>query len=115
MDPWWTDQQAGLIGAAVGVLGGTLGAAYGILNGVCVVRGKHRRLVSGLAAFALMLGTISLAAGIVAVAMGQPFHVWWLPTLFGIVMIPIFRTVPLIGRRCQQSQPEQMVDEQKWS
>ena len=60
--------------------GGAIGGCFGGLIGVLcflVSRGKGRRLMTGLLVFGITTGAILLAAGLVALCLGQPYHVWY--------------------------------------
>ena len=83
MSAWWNDQTAGLIGAIAGTAEGMLGAGIGTLAGILVPRGKCRKLIYGLMAFALLSGVGALIAGLAAVAMHQPYVVWYPLVLMG--------------------------------
>ena len=56
MTPWWTSQQAGLIGGIAGSVVGVLGGIAGTLAGTLAPRGKARRLVMGLFVSMLAVG-----------------------------------------------------------
>ncbi len=75
---WWTTRHAGLVGGAVGLLLGTLGA----LAGVLAARRRAPRLLAAIPVTMGIAGLAALAAGLVAVAMGQPWAVYY-PLLLG--------------------------------
>lgn len=99
MDPWWTEQGAGIAGAIIGGVGGSL--LGGVGGGVCgplAAKGKARTFVMGFFIAAFLIGVALIGVGVTALALGQPFHVWfWLAmpgVLFAVlsgVMIPTFR------------------------
>jgi hypothetical protein len=74
MDPWWTQQQAGLVGgiggSVVGIVGGLVGAMAGWVN-----RGKCKPLVVGVFGLAIAGSSTVLIAGLAALALHQPWHV----------------------------------------
>ncbi len=86
---WWSASEAGWIGAVGGVLFGSLGALVGILVG----RGRARNLALTLCWLAAALGCAALIAGLIAVAAGQDYVVYY-PLLLigglGVVMFPLF-------------------------
>jgi hypothetical protein len=82
---WWTEQQAGLFGAIYGGLVGTLGAVIGCLAGW----GKAKRLTLGLFAFGIAISAISLAAGLIALSLHQPWHVHYPMLLGGIIGVSV--------------------------
>lgn len=81
MDDWWTVQQAGWVGAGIGVLGGLFGTVLGGST-VFVQRGQAKRLILGGWRAMTVLGLLMLIAGITAVATQQPYHVFY-PLLLG--------------------------------
>lgn len=98
MTPWWTDGQAGLFGAIAGGGLGVLGGVLGIVCGICAPRGKCKALVHGLAVFMLGAGVVSLIAGVIALALRQPYGVWYPLLLIGFIctcvvggLIPVIR------------------------
>jgi len=107
MIDWWTVEQATWIGAiggsAIGVVGGTLGAAVGVL----APRGVGRRVVIPLMVTLTLGGGVALVAGIVALILGQPYHVYY-PLLLGGgvtggVMGALIPTVRAAYRRAEQN------------
>jgi hypothetical protein len=98
MDPWWTDQQAGMFGGIAGSMGGILGAAIGTIGGICAPRGKCRHLIYGMLGLMATVGIVSLVAGIVALSLHQPYGVYYPLLLIGLVStvlglggFPLFR------------------------
>ena len=78
---WWSAQTAGWIGAVAGSAVGLFGALIGTLASL----GRGRRFVIGglfaLAGVGLVLGVI----GLVALASGQPYAVWYPLLLLGVL------------------------------
>ena len=106
MSPWWSEQAMAWIGAigggGIGVLCGTLGA----LGGWLAPRGKGKAVVVPVHGAVVTAGIVSLGAGIAAVSMGQPYHVWY-PLLLGgfimtMVMGGLFPVVLLRYRQAEQ-------------
>lgn len=98
--PWFDPNQFGaLFGAIGGGVGGTLGGLLGAAAGMLAPKGKGRTLVLG-GMFALIgVGLASLGFGVAALAMGQPYGIWYPPTLLGLIfaivpgsLIPVVRT-----------------------
>src|SRR5438094_459100 len=85
MTPWWTDEQAGLIGGIGGSALGILGGILGTVAGFCAPRGKCKRLVFGLCIFMISIGIISLTAGVIALSSHQPYGVYYPLLLMGII------------------------------
>jgi hypothetical protein len=90
---WWDDRTGGWIGGIAGSVIGGLGALIGVLAGC----GRARRLVMALTAAMVLLGIASLAAGITALALGQPYGVWYVLVLPGVILVgvcaPLRRTL----------------------
>ena len=82
----------------IGALGGTLIGVWGGIVGVLASRGKARGLVIGSATAILVLGVLSLVAGIFAVLLGQPYAVYYPLLLIGIIVVVVvgglLRTLP---------------------
>ncbi|MFO0918694.1 MAG: hypothetical protein U0872_10305 [Planctomycetaceae bacterium] len=76
---WWDDRVAGLVGGSAGILMGVIGAIVGTLVGF----GRGRTLVTALLVAMIPLGAILLVTGIVAVALGQPYSVYYPLLLLG--------------------------------
>jgi hypothetical protein len=75
---WWSPQTAGLIGGIGGSLIGCLGGLIGILASM----GKGRRFVLTTTVILIVTGILLVIAGVTAVAMKQPYAVWY-PLLLG--------------------------------
>ncbi len=104
MNPWWTDQQAGLIGGIGGSVLGILGGIFGSLAGICAPQGKFRGLVFGLAYFMIASGITLLLTGIVALAMGQPYGVYYPLLLIGLLASGLMGgLLPVIRKRYQEA------------
>ena len=98
MTEWWTQAQAGWLGAiggGIGALGGILGA----LTGVLAPRGIGRTWMLGAFIALAILGACLLGVGITAFAMKQPFHVAFLPTNIGLVLVAVFGVLFFVVRR----------------
>lgn len=85
MTEWWTPAQAGIIGAIVGGGGGTLLGLLGAAAGVLVPRNKGHAWIPPLFLAVGILGVLALAVGVVALAQGQPWHVWMIPVQIGLL------------------------------
>lgn len=91
MDPWFSEQAAGIIGAAIGVgLGAGFGGIGGGLGGPLAAAGKARGLVLGVFAAGFVLGLALALAGLVAMVLGQPWHVWFVFLLPGVTAALLF-------------------------
>ena len=83
MDPWWTAQQAGLLGGIGGVVGGLLGTFHGLAGSYLVPRGLGRRTVIAVMVGTATFGFALLVVGSSAEIAGQPFYVYYVPLLMG--------------------------------
>ena len=93
---WWSDETAGWIGGVAGSAVGLLGAAFGTLTSL----GRGRRFVlAGLLALGFS-GLGLLAVGVVALALGQPYAVWYPLVLMGVLdPVLAFALLPTARRR----------------
>jgi len=87
---WWSLRQSGRIGAILGVLLGCAGALIGILMSL----GRAPRLIMVIMNVMLAACALLLSAGLVAVAVRQPYHVYFpllLTGAIGLLVIGINR------------------------
>ena len=70
---WWSGRATGLIGGIAGTLLGCLGGLVGTLTGM----GKARQLVMAVISGCMAFGFVALLAGAAAIALGQPYHVYY--------------------------------------
>ncbi len=84
---WWSGQTAGLIGGIAGTLLGLLGAVLGGLTSL----GKGKKLVMAMSVVLASLGLMILVTGVYAVAVSQPYDVFY-PLLLvgGLTMVAGF-------------------------
>lgn len=78
--------MGGLVGGIGGSLIGCLGALIGILASV----GKGRRFVLTTISSLIVAGIFLVIAGVIAVAMKQPYAVWYPLLLGGAIMAFVF-------------------------
>ena len=78
---WWSPETAGLIGAAAGSAVGVFGALMGTL---CSLGRGRRVVIAGLLALGTS-GLVLLAVGVVALALRQPYEVWYPLVLLGVL------------------------------
>jgi hypothetical protein len=103
--PWWTDEDAGWIGGIGGSIVGLLGAVIGTLGGL----GKARRFVVALTATLVGAGVLSLIVGLIALALGQPYPVYYPLLLLGIILTAVCGgNLPMLRRRYQQIELRKM-------
>jgi hypothetical protein len=84
-DSWWSDQTAGWVGGGGGVIIGSLSGLCGWL----AIRGKARGFVTTTFSAFTVLGAASGVAAIVAVAMQQPYGVWFPLVLGAVILLPV--------------------------
>jgi len=78
---WWSDRTAGWIGGIAGSAVGVFGALVGTLTSL---RRGRRFVIGGLVALAAV-GFVLLVVGLVALASGQPYAVWYPLLLLGVL------------------------------
>lgn len=83
---WWSDRTAGIIGGVGGSLLGCLGALIEWLAS----RGKAQHFVVNAARVLIGVGAASTLGGLTAVALRQPYGVWYALLLFGVLDVVIF-------------------------
>lgn len=88
MDPWFTQQAAGIVGGVIGSVGGGVlaGAIGGGVCGPLAAQGRARGFVMGYFSFLAVLGVALALVGVLAVASGQPWHVWYSFVLPGVLI-----------------------------
>jgi len=84
--PVASDRWGGWLGAAIGIFGGLWGA----VTGLCAPRGKAKKLVVGLGLVFILIEVSLLAAGLVLLATGRPFQLWYPLVVGGGIGVIIF-------------------------
>lgn len=82
---WWSPRSGGLAG---GIGGSVVGVLGGLIGTLCSL-GRARRFVEGTLLAILVVGVVSAAAGLVAVATHQPYEVYYPLLLSGILDVTI--------------------------
>jgi len=96
---WWSAKQGGMVGGMVGIFGGIIGCFGGLL-GCLAGTGKARKFVLTTTKIFIGLGMILKIAGIVAIAFRQPYFVWYVFLLPGVILTLVFSlNFPSIQRR----------------
>lgn len=111
MDPWISEQSAWVLGPVLGGgVGGVLcGGVGGGLCGLLAQKGKARGFVMGYYVFMLVLGVLSLGVGLAALAVDQPYHVWYPFTLMGAILLIVIASVwPAIKRQYRQAEQRRL-------
>ena len=110
MHPWWTDQQAALVGGIGGSIIGGLGGLFGAIAGICAPRGKWKGFVFAMTYTFIAAGWTLLAFGLIALMSHQPYGVWY-PLLLGggllaVVMTPLALVVHIRYREAENRRLE---------
>lgn len=79
---WWSQNYSAWIGGGIGTLFGCWGALIGIL----AQAGRGRMFIQASVVFNIVVGSACLIAGFVALAMGQPYHIWYPFILIGLLL-----------------------------
>jgi len=113
MHPWWTDQQAALIGGIGGSIIGGMGGVFGTVAGICAPRGKWKGLVFAMTYTCIAVGWTLLFAGLAALALHQPYGVWY-PLLLGGGLLAVVMTAlaPLVHLRYREAENRRLEAEQ---
>ena len=82
---WWPDWAGGLIG---GIGGAVLGCLGGLLAWLAA-KGKAQSFVILSLKSLIALGVLSLATGFLAMGLRQPYGVWFVPLLLGLILLAI--------------------------
>jgi hypothetical protein len=113
MIPWWTDQEAGLIGGLAGSLLGVIGGTWGAVAGICAPRGKCKGFIYGVAAFIIGEGIISLLAGVAALLLAQPYFVYYPLILIGFLStVCLGSLLPVLHKRYQEADKRRLEAEE---
>jgi hypothetical protein len=95
---WWSPRQSGMVGGAVGIFGGILGCFGGLL-GCLAGFGKARKFVLTATKIFIALGMLLALTGIAAIVCGQPYYVWYVFLLPGIILTLVFSlNFPMLQR-----------------
>ena len=100
MDPWFSEQMAGVVGGGLGAgVGVVFGGIGGGVGGPLAAKGKAKSLVLGFMYAAVAIGVVLLGIGIVALVDRQPWYVWYsfgLPGFLSVVvmgpLIPVLKS-----------------------
>jgi len=82
---WWPDWAGGLIGGIGGAVLGCVGGLLALLAG----KGKAQSFVLVTLKLLIALGVLSLAIGFLAMGLRQPYGVWFVPLLLGVILLVI--------------------------
>lgn len=106
IEPWFDPNAYGFIpGVAVGIAGGIIGT----LTGILAPRGRYFHLLNLFYIVALAGSVALLAGGIIALATGQPYGVWYGLGLAGLIGVAVFgMTFGVLRRRQHDAEMRKM-------
>jgi hypothetical protein len=108
MDPWFNEQTAGMLGGILGGSLGGMGAIIGCIGGLCVRKG-WKKLLYGLFGVCIIVCAALLITGVIALLSRQPYHVWYVFGLPGLIGTSVFGGLfPMIRRRFTENELRQM-------
>ncbi|MFO0851749.1 MAG: hypothetical protein U0871_24770 [Gemmataceae bacterium] len=111
-EPWFSEQMAGLVGGLGGGGLGSLAGCYGGLAGWLAPKGKAKGFVFAVHWAFLLLGVAALAVAVTALAVGQPYHVWYVFLLPGLLFTLLFGLLfPVIRQRYREAEERRMTAE----
>jgi hypothetical protein len=107
--PWFDENTFGaLFGAIGGGFGGLVGS-WGGLVGWLAPQGRARGVIYGLWGVFMILGVASLGFGLYALAVGQPYGIWYGPTLAGgLVTFLLTVLFPVVRKRYAEADARRM-------
>jgi hypothetical protein len=113
MYPWWTSQQAGWVGAIGGTLFGVFGGVFGTVAGICAPRGKCKHIVYAMVTMLIVIGVGCLGVGLAALALHQPYAVWYpLILIGGLGTIMSCVATPMVRMRYREADNRRLEAEQ---
>jgi hypothetical protein len=107
-EPWFSDSWAWLPGTLLGCLAGLIGG----LTGWLAPQGKAKPFILGATWFLFVASVVMLCAGALALAVGQPYGVWYGLGLAGVIgVIVIGVNLPGIARAYRMAEERRMTAE----
>ena len=108
MEPWFDGGTAGIIGGLIGAGLGTAGGIIGGLSGLCIRKG-WKTLLYGVFITVITLSVALLITGVVALLSRQPYHVWYVFGLPGLIGTSVFGGLfPVLRKVITQNELRQM-------
>ena len=101
---WWSVTWSGWIGGGLGALFGCFGGLLGLLSR----KGQARGFVLGSSCVMMVIGVVFLLVGIAALALSQPYHVFYPFLLLGVIL-----SVVMFGTRKQMRANYQAAEERR--
>jgi hypothetical protein len=104
-EPWFDPNHwAWLPGTVLGCMAGLWGAVGGIL----APQGKARPLVYGFGLLIVGMSALSFMAGLIALAAGQPFGVWFFLLPPGLCAVLVGALLPVVRMRYREAEARRM-------
>jgi hypothetical protein len=112
-EPWFNENLFGALwGSIAGGGGGTLVGLWGALVGTLAPKGKGRAWLLGAGWVLVGLGVLSLGFGLYALAVGQPYGIWYGPCLTGVVVIVVTGgLIPVARKRYAEAEARRLEGE----
>ena len=109
-EPWFDPNAFGAwYGAIAGGVGGTLVGCFGGLIGYLAPRGQGRRFVLTVMIGIVVAGLSQIGFGVVALASGQPYGIWYPPLLCGgIFTVVTGSLIPTVRKRYAEAELRRM-------
>jgi uncharacterized membrane protein YqgA involved in biofilm formation len=109
MNAWWSENASIWFGVIGGGGGGAFCGLLGSLIGILVPRGIGRPIIVPLTVLLAAAGVCTLALGIAAVTLGQPYHVYF-PLLLtgGVVSLVMGAAVWLVIHGYRRAEARRM-------
>ena len=105
---WFDQQSAGTIGGILGTTIGIYGGLVGCLANYCITRNK-KKLLYTLFITGFSAGVVLALVGLAALLTKQPYHVWYVFLLPGVIVTILFPAmIPVIRNRFTQNELRQM-------
>jgi hypothetical protein len=98
MEIWFDGQTAGMIGGWLGTCVGICGGIVGTIGSLCICKG-WKRLFYSIYGIVILFSVILLGIGLAALAVKQPYHVWYCFLLPGGLGTLIFSGLFPFARR----------------
>jgi hypothetical protein len=105
-EPWFDPNYFGALwGGLAGGLGGTLAGLLGGLIGTLAPKGKGRMFIFTAMWLFVVAGACSLGLGMYALAVGQPYSIWYGPVLTGVMYMAVMGILlPVVRTRYRQAE-----------
>ena len=113
-EPWFDQNWFGAWwGTTAGGVGGSLCGLWGAVVGTLAPRGKGRAWLIPFGWMFVAVGALSLAFGLYALIVGQPYGIWYGPTLTGLIlMIVVGCLMPVVYKRYAEADARRLQAEQ---